>query len=85
MEPRCGLWQWHSGHWRSWVRGQGGAVLSVTLKLLWIIAIHAHAVLRNFPSWVNGFLIMNRNKFMRDGELRWGHGPRPVAELSDDC
>ena len=57
-------------------------MLSVTLKLLWMIAIHAHAVLRNFPSWVNGFLIMNRNKFTRDGELRWGHGPRPVAELS---
>lgn len=68
MEPRCGLWQWHSGHWRS-CEGQVGAVLSVTLKLLWMIAIHAHAVLRNLPSWVNGF-IMNRNKFTRDGELR---------------
>lgn len=59
-------------------------MLSLTLKLLWIVAVHRH-VLRNFPSWVNEFLIMNRNKFKRDGELRWGHGPRPVAVLRDDC
>lgn len=41
-----------------------------------------HGVLRSFPPWVNGFFIMKINKFMRDGEVRRGHGSRP-AELSD--
>lgn len=43
-------------------------------------------VLRNFPSWVNGFFIMNQNKFMRDGEgpQVWVMGHGQHTELRDD-
>ena len=38
-EPRCGLWQWHSGHWRSWVRGQGpGGRVFLPAPGCWLIA-----------------------------------------------
>lgn len=34
-----------------------GLLLSVTVKLFWIVAVQT-SVLRKFPSWVNGFFIM---------------------------
>lgn len=36
-------------------------------------------VVLSFLPWVNGFFVMNRNKFMRDGEVRQGHEPRPAC------
>lgn len=68
---------------RAWawleVRNQGLALLlSATVKLFWIVAIQM-SVLRNFLSWVNDFFMMSRNKFMKDGKLWLGPGPRPVC------
>lgn len=44
-------------------------------------AVIRTSVLRDFPSWVNGFFIMNRNQFMRDGELGLGQ----CAEWRENC
>lgn len=64
-----------SGHRPGRVRRQG-LLLSVTVRLFWIVAGQT-SVLRNFPSWVNGFFIM------RAGDLWLDQGQ--CAELRDDC
>lgn len=53
------------------VRKQGRRLAERACEAVGIVVIQT-SVLRDFPSWVNGFFIMNRNQFMRDGELGLG-------------